>query len=138
MREAAKLSRARAILPSGAPDLTPAIFGREPARNWCYYFERAELARQQGDWNEVARLGEQAFALGDYPNDPMERVPFIEGYAHLGNWQRAQELTREASDITPLMQPVLCRLWQRIEEQAPGGAEKSAAVAAVRSWHDCR
>ena len=28
-------------------------FGPEPARDWCYYFERAELARQYGDWEEV-------------------------------------------------------------------------------------
>ncbi len=45
-----------------------------------------------------------------------ERLVFIEGYAHTENWDRAIMLTREAAEITPLMQPVLCSLWRRIEE----------------------
>jgi hypothetical protein len=79
----------------------------------------------------VADLGDQAFALGDYPNDPMERLPFIEGYAHTGRWERALELTREAGDITPLMQPVLCRLWQRIEAQTEPTPEQQAALQSI-------
>ena len=63
-------------------------------------------------------MGDQAFASGDYPNDPVERFPFIEGYAHTGNWARALELSREAQIISPVvMQPMLCRLWQRIERE---------------------
>lgn len=128
MRQGAQLSRKSWILPaaSRAPDLTPAIFGSEPPRGWCYYFEQAELAAQQKDWQTVVELGNTAFSLDDYPNDPMERVVFIEGYAHNGNWQRAAELTREARAITPLMQPVLCRLWQRIEAQSPPSPERDS------------
>ncbi len=115
MRQAAPLSNPGWILPAGSPAaLTPEIFGPEPARGWCYFFEQADLARQQGDWAAVARLGDQAFAGSDYPNDPMERLPFIEGYAHVGNWGRAGELTRESDAITPLMRPILCKLWGRI------------------------
>ncbi len=139
MRSAASLSSGQWIRQDPQdPAQPPAqIFGEEPARSWCYAFERASLAAQQGDWQQVAALGDEAFALGDYPNDPMERVPFIEGYAHTGNWPRAQELTAEARDITPLMQPVLCRLWQRIDEQVQSGGGKGKAVQAVREDLGC-
>lgn len=135
MRQAAALSSSQWVLPTGALDLTPEIFGAEPARSWCYYFESAALAAGQGKWQQVAALGEQAFALDDYPNDPMERVPFIEGYAHTANWLRALELSREAGSITPLMQPVLCRLWQRIERDTPASQEQQAAISEARAAH---
>jgi len=126
MRQAAPLSNIDQILPTPASPLTPEIFGPEPAHGWCYYYEKADLARQVGDWEEVTALGDQAFASGDYPNDPMERLPFIEGYAHTGDWPRAQELTRESAAITPLMQPVLCRLWGRIAADLPGPEAQAA------------
>ncbi len=141
MRDAAALSDSQWISPAGADDaaVPPAnIFGGEPARGWCYAFEQASLAAQHQNWQQVAAIGDEAFALGDYPNDPMERVPFIEGYAHTGSWQRSRDLTRQASDITPLMQPVLCRLWQRIDAQAPASPEKDAAVQSVRGDLSCQ
>ena len=37
-----------AVAPTPAP---PAwLFGEEPPHSWCYYFERASLAAQHGDW----------------------------------------------------------------------------------------
>lgn len=141
MRASASLSSAEWIHPVGEESAArpPAgIFGAEPAHQWCYYFEKADLARQLGDWNTVAALGDQAFNLGDYPNDPTERMPFIEGYAQVGNWDRAQELTRESAAITPLMQPLLCRLWERIEADAPADTEKSGAAAAMQAELGCQ
>ncbi len=141
MRRAALLSRQGLIQSpeSGQAAQPPAaVFGEEPAHGWCYYYEKADLARQQQDWETVVALGEQAFALGDYPNDPAERLPFIEGYAHTGNWSRALELSRESQDITPLMQPVLCRLWQRIETSTPASAEKETALQAATAGLGCK
>ncbi len=132
-RQAAALSNTRWILPlsQGETDATPPphIFGEEPRRDWCYYYASADLARQQGDWQALATLAEQAFALGEYPNDPVERLVFIEGYARSGDWQRAAELTRQAADITPLMQPLLCRLWQRIAD------ESGRAIPEIEEMH---
>jgi hypothetical protein len=142
MRQAAEVSDTKWILPEAAglskPDLTPEIFGSEPARGWCYYFEKADLARQQGDWQMVVDLGDKGLALeNDYPNDPMERMPFLEGYAHVGNWTQARELTRKSMEITPLLQPVLCRLWRRIDENVPITTDKTATVKAVREELSC-
>ncbi len=118
-----------------APD--PAIFGPEPPHNWCYYYQKAELARQEQDWQTVADLGQEAFALSDHPNDPAERLPFIEGYAKVGDLERALALTEEAHQITPLMQPALCRLWGRIANDLPDDPAAAAASGQVRTDLGC-
>lgn len=140
MRKSAQLSSWQWIQPSpSGKSATPPqeIYGSEPPHGWCYYYQKAELARQQGDWQAVAALGEQAFRLGDYPNDPAERYPFIEAYAHLGDWERALELTQEASAISPLVHPPVCHLWERIAAQTPPGLQKETATAQVRAELNC-
>lgn len=140
MRRAALISSTLPILPAAVGEGTKPpeqVFGTEPAHTWCYYFEKADLARQQGDWEEIARLGELAFAAGDNPNDPLERAPFIEGYAHVGDWAVAEELTYASIRVTPLVRWPLCRLWQRIDEQAPPSPEKEAALSNVFAQLEC-
>ena len=144
MRQVAQVSTTDPIIPAGpgqAVKLDPHIFGPDMTatqRGWCYYFEKADLARQQGDWQQVAALGDQAFGQNDYPNDPSERLVFIEGYAHTGNWQRARELSQETRQVTSAMQPVLCRLWQRIAESTPSTPDKEATLPAVRAELRCQ
>jgi hypothetical protein len=127
LRDAAFLSKPGLIRAGEPVTLPPQLYSPEPAHGWCYYFERAELARQVGDWAQAAALGRQAFAVG-YPNDPMERFVFIEAYAHSGAWEQARKLTKEAYKISPdYVSEPLCRLWARIEREAPDGPEKESA-----------
>jgi len=141
MREAAEVSTTQPVedaAPGQAARPDEKIFGAEPAHSgWCYYFEKADLARQEGDWSQVASLGDQAFSQPDYPNDPSERLVFIEGYAHTGNWERARQLSQETRRVTAAMQPMLCRLWQRIDGATPTSPEKSVTLQAVRSELQC-
>jgi len=116
----------------------PAMYGPEPAHGWCYFFEKADLARQFGDWNEVAKLGNQAFQLNDSPNDPAERFAFIEGYAHVGNWDRAIELSKVSYQVSKkYMGPMLCRLWRRIGEETADSPERSAALSKTDALFGC-
>ncbi len=141
LRQAAAISDpARLVLPvldgeSAHP--VEEIFGREPAHGWCYYYERAELARQQEDWGEVVNIAGKAYGSGDYPNDPVERFPFIEGYAHTGNWGDAVAQSGEAAAVTPLIQPALCRLWDRIGRQVAETPQASAAIKQALQGLDC-
>ena len=116
LREAAWLSNTEMIHQERAVTLPASLFAPEPAHGWCYYFEKADLARQFGDWQKVAELGEIAFQLEDHPNNPVERFVFIEAYAHVGEWERAVNLSRESYRVSKnYVGPLLCRLWQRIE-----------------------
>ncbi len=137
LRKAMVLSTTTPILPEGQPHLPEALFGRQSETSWCYYFEKADLARQFGDWQQVIELGDLGFASGDYPNDPIERFPFIEAYAYTGDWQRALEQSRQAGQIAPVYEVLVCRLWERIEAQTQPGAERNAAVQSVQQEYRC-
>jgi hypothetical protein len=105
--------------------------GTLESSNWCYYFEKADLARQYGDWLRVTELGDQAFSLDDSPNHASERIPFIEGYAHVGRWSDSLELTQETIQINKYMAPMLCDTWERIAENTPASSEKEQAILSV-------
>jgi hypothetical protein len=91
-----------------------AIFGAEPSHQWCYYFERADLARSFGDWTEVARLGDEAFSIPFRPNNLSEYLPFVEAFARTGRLVDAKKLTMDVSMQMPILRPALCALWQRV------------------------
>jgi hypothetical protein len=81
------------VLVEEAPHTPPAmVFGLEPIHNWCYYYEKADLARQRGDWEEVLNLGNEAFKKGFAPNDSIEWMPFLQAYAYSGNVDRLIDL----------------------------------------------
>ena len=137
MREASAISDADRITAERTA-VMPAIYGPEPEHGWGYYFEKAELARQMGDWDEVARLGDAAFKLGEHPNGPMERFVYIEGYAYVGEWDQEIKYSREAYQISrEFVGPLLCRLWNRIEAETEQSPERSEALAEVRSKFAC-
>ena len=68
-----------------------AIFGSEPARDWCYYYEKSALARQQEDWQTIVALGSQVMEYEFQPSDLSEWIPFYEGYARAGQMDLANE-----------------------------------------------
>ena len=98
------------------------LFGKEPAHGWCYFYEKADLADQLGQWQQVVELGKQAEQQGLRPavspaNNPYEWLPFIEGYAMSGDWANAQSLTTANAKIDKKYAPMLCDLWNRITRQ---------------------
>lgn len=114
-------------------------FGSEPAPNWCYYYEKAELALQNGDWIQVAGLADQALDLGTqlYEVNAPELLPFIEGYAHTSQWEKARKMTLDAERLTFRMQRSLCNAWDRILQTTPESEERRAAYESVQSRLQC-
>ncbi|NPV57278.1 MAG: hypothetical protein HPY76_11495 [Anaerolineae bacterium] len=100
------------ILPPGEQDavLPREIYGKQPI-DWCYYFEKADLARQFGQWEEVAALGSEAAENGYAPANGAEWLPFIIADAHLGSWDSAVTRSHAADQLTKGMRPALCALW---------------------------
>ena len=82
------------VLTSGDAVTPPAsIFGSEPEHDWCFYYQQADLARQRGNWDEVARLGGEAESLGFHPNDQIEWMPFLQAYAFLGDQKQVKAIS---------------------------------------------
>jgi hypothetical protein len=137
MREASALSNPEQILASSSTTM-PYIYHPEPEHGWCYYFEKADLARQLDDWEEVVKLGDTALKLDDHPNNPVERFVFIEGYAHVGDWERAIKLSRESYQVSKsYVGPLLCGLWERIEAETTDSVERGEALSEVKSIFAC-
>ncbi|HUF40062.1 MAG TPA: hypothetical protein VMN57_16175 [Anaerolineales bacterium] len=109
----------------------------EDEHTWCYFFQRAELARQLEDWAMVAALGEEAFRLQDTPNRAAERLPFIEGYAHTGDWETAFALTEDTFTIDAATLELLCAAWERIDRGTPASPEKAGALERLEDLLDC-
>jgi hypothetical protein len=138
LRDAASLSSTVQILDDEQSSRIPKVYSPEPAHGWCYYFEKADLARQLKDWDQVAELGNQAFALDDYPNDPVERFVFIEGYAHTGEWDKARELSLTSYQVSKdYVGPLLCGLWDRIEGDMEIGIEEKSNIKEMRTEIGC-
>jgi hypothetical protein len=91
-RTAASLSHRDRILTRSSTRPDSLIFGAEPGLEWCYYFEKAELARQFGDWSTIARLGDEVRHVRLQPAVAAEWKPFIEAYTKLGRFKDAAEL----------------------------------------------
>jgi len=103
------------------PDPSPAppeiyIFGPEPAHTWCYFFQKADLARQTKDWDNVIVLYTEAQQMGLNPDYGAEYIPFIEAYAQTGDWQKAYDLTMAAEKLTSRHKKLLCANWIRLGE----------------------
>jgi hypothetical protein len=138
LRDNARYSNRNVILFDRKAELPAQFYGNEPTRNWCYYFEQAELARQQGDWVQVAALGDKAFALADYPNDPIERFVYIEGYAHAADWQKALKLSIDSYKVSKdYVGPPLCKLWNRIARETQSSAERKVTLDTVQNKFEC-
>jgi len=108
------LSRIIPAPATAAPD--PNIFGPEPVHDWCYFFEKADLARQRKDWNAVIMLYQQATQNSLVPQYGAEYIPFIEAYAQTGNWQKAYGLTLSAQKLTSNLETTLCDNWLRLNQ----------------------
>ncbi len=125
--------------PSTPVEMDTSIFGQEPEHNWCYYFEKADLARQMGDWKTTAGLGEQAFTLNTrlYEINAPEYLPYIEANAHLGNWEKAIKLSKDAYTLSFRMDRILCDTWQRIAVETPSTPDQNMAIQQMKTEYKC-
>ena len=87
-------SKIENIVTTAKAPIPPAYaFGAELPHEWCYYYQKADLARQQGDWKLVAKLGDEAQKLGLHPNDQVEWMPFLQAYAFLGDQKQVKGIS---------------------------------------------
>jgi len=140
--EAMALSEVELILPDTNPQARPPqhIFGSEPEHSWCYYYEKADHARQQSDWDQLISLGEQAFKLDHrlYPVNAPEYLPYIEAYAQVGDYQRAEDLTKQALELNFRMERSLCDTWARIYGTTPDSSQLDSAFAEIVELLGCK
>ena len=117
LRQIGEYSRVDRILPTGSSPTPPAsIFGEEPERGWCYMYQRASLARQTGDWEEIARLYDESVEQGLETDDKAEIIPFFEALVNVGRIEDARSLYNEQIKGNVKMRVPLCMFL----EEDPG------------------
>jgi len=94
------------------------VFGPEPVHAWCYYFQKADLARQERDWSQVISLYQSAYAQGLYPKNITERLPLVEAYLHTGEWDNAYAETVADRERILFNNNAFCRIWQTLAIRA--------------------
>jgi hypothetical protein len=105
------------------------VFGSEPPHDWCYYYEKADLAAQFKDWNQIVDLDAAARQAGLGPHYGTEFIPFIEGLANQAQWQKAYQYTQAALHLDGDYFVHFCSLWQRIKDETPASAEKDTTLS---------
>lgn len=114
------------------------IIGAEPQKNWCYYFEKADLASQFRNWELIEILYKDVKSLNIKPRDGREWFPFIEGLSHLSKWEEATEITNQALKTTSDMEPMLCLLWKKISSDTPETIQKQKVISEIFKKLDCK
>jgi hypothetical protein len=70
------------------------IFGLEPEHHqWCFYYQKASLARQQENWNAIAQLQKEVTRLNLHPDDQIEWMPFLQAAAMLGDEKQIKQIS---------------------------------------------
>jgi hypothetical protein len=112
------------IAPENSLYPDPTVFGIEPKHDWCFYFEKADLARQQSNWDMVVSLMDEATTRGLTPNIGIEWLPLVEAYGHKGEWQKALTLSEQVHAMHSRNDSMLCSTWvSMVEKGLPIPAE---------------
>jgi hypothetical protein len=71
----------------------PVWFGSEPKHDWCYYYQKASLYRQQEKWKELNQLADEVIEAGITPQQADEWLPMYEGYIQTKQMEGANFLS---------------------------------------------
>lgn len=129
------LERIQQVAPG---DWTPpeSIFGQEPEHDWCYYFEKAELAYQDQDWPKVIRLMDEAKGKGLSPSDMQEYLPLLHAYLKTGSIQPALKLSIQIKNLSDKMDDRVCNAWFDASKEN-SSSEFSGSLDTVRNKFSC-
>jgi hypothetical protein len=125
LKKGALHSNYRNILPEEGASILYHTIVSENKGTWCYYYQKADLARQMDDPATVVSLWQEAQKKGLRPDNGFEYIPFIEAYARLGNWEQAYQLTRTANRMTQAMYFILCPTWKELVQDTPDSPGKT-------------
>ena len=95
-----------------------AVFGEEPIHGWCYYYQKAQLARQRADWEAVAKIQSEITRLDLHPNDQVEWMPFLQSAAMLGDVKQVKRIST-LINTEQLYKQQACQNLQAMDELTP-------------------
>ncbi|HSB01123.1 MAG TPA: hypothetical protein VLE49_10765, partial [Anaerolineales bacterium] len=112
-------------------------FLSEPEHTWCYYFAKAELAGQQGDWKRAISQIDEAKAQGYEPEDPFEWLTYIEAQARTGSIDVAERISNDAFKQDNGIRKGLCEVWQRVQAQVEASRDAQTHTEEILARFQC-
>jgi hypothetical protein len=123
----------RIIVDPEKPIVPPAeYFGTENKNQWCYYFEKADLARQQAKWDEVVKLYDEAESKGYRPIIDDEWLPLLEALLNKKQYQSAWDITKNIKDLDQTNTAGFCNIWSRQKENNDNSSIVNDAIMFLR------
>jgi hypothetical protein len=113
------------------------LYGKQNTKTWCYYFQKADLARQYGRWSDIPGLWNEATSVGLSADNGYEYIPFIEGYAHSDDWGQVNSLAKSANKITPGLEPSLCAMVDRLAATTPESESRNNTLGTLKNIFKC-
>lgn len=112
-------------------------FGTENTNQWCYYYEKADLARQQENWVQVIDYFDQADEKGLKPSNKQELLPLIEAYLQTGQIDLANNTVTSLSksEVTKLLGA--CKLFNQMESTYPKASSDGQLLIAMSKQFNC-
>ena len=115
------------------------VLGNEISHTWCYFFEKAEVARQFGEYEKVISLLDEATSKGYTPLVDTEWYPFIDAFARTGDWQNAELITtRLASQDDATLHLGLCYLWQKLAKDFTDSNSPRNTTEIINAILECK
>jgi len=137
MRQLSAGSDISLIQQGTTPTLPEDIYGKQDSQTWCYFFEKADLARQYEQWDEIAQLWEQSQSADEQADNGFEYIPFIEGFGHLEDWDQVRVLTKSAKKITAGVEPSICSALDRLTANAPTSQQRDDTIKNLKDDLKC-
>lgn len=110
------------------------FFGNENRNQWCYFYEKADLARQEKNWDQTIQLYEDAKTAGFAPTVDTEWIPLIDAYIHTSELDEALTITKDITNLDPSNTAGFCKLW----EDAKANLEVQSYAQEGQEWLECR
>ena len=134
--EELRLTDLQLVLPNPRNQPPSFIVENFNEESWCYFFQKADLARQFGKYEEIASLGDRALDSGSRPREASEWLPFLEGYSWLNQWDRVELVLGEISSINPEYQNGVCYTLHRIRNT--DGFPNPEKIAELLKVYNCQ
>jgi len=134
----AALSNPALVSATGSAQPLPGILSPAQPGAWCEFYEKADLARQGGDWTQIGQIAAEAGDLVMQARSSTELFPFIEGFGHQGQWSEVDALSQAAAPAanSDLKIPV-CAILGRLQESTPTTPAKTTALTNLNQLLNC-